>query len=235
MPLVWHLWCEQTRHEQGFEFKIQRLKQLGESKDMQRGEWHVPHACQVSHLLTGTVLLTSTLSAFELPYMQHISMGTALFTQPALSVSELEKKTDGRKMKWLLISKWFINRRHLLHIRQEEMKAESHIPSDWLVMELELSQNQALLKVAFFHQGPSTLPCIPALPHPNFLPWYWREWVGGFWIWKEKLEILLRWIQTGLSSVFEVMMGAVSYNRWPKLPQDTQLNVGRWWSWEFIY
>lgn len=116
----------------------------------------------MSHLLTGTVLLTSTLSAFELPYMQHISMGTALFTQPALSVSELEKKTDGRKMKWLLISKWFINRRHLLHIRQEEMKAESHIPSDWLVMELELSQNQALLKVAFFPPG----AIHPAL-HPS--------------------------------------------------------------------
>lgn len=66
-------------------------------------------------------------------------------------------------------------------------------------------------------EGWSTLPCIPALPHPNFLPWYWREWVGGFWIWKEKLELLLQWIQTGLSSVFEVAMRAVSCTRWPKL------------------
>lgn len=138
MPLVWHLWCEQTRHVQGFERKIQRLKQLGESKDMQRGQWHVPHPCQVSLFSRGTVLLTSYLSAFELLHMQYISMRTALFTQPALSVSELEK-TDGRKMKWLLISKWLINRRHLLYISQGKMKAESQILSDWLVMELALN------------------------------------------------------------------------------------------------
>lgn len=37
------------------------------------------------------------------------------------------------------------------------------------------------------------------------------------WIWKEKLELLLQWIQTGLSSAFEVVMGAVSCTRWPKL------------------
>lgn len=103
---------------------------------MQRGEQHVPHPCQVSHFVRGTVLLTSYLSAFELLYVQYIFMGTDLFTQPALPVFEREKKTDGRKMKWLLISEWFIKRRHLLHIRQGEMKAESHIPSDWLVMEL---------------------------------------------------------------------------------------------------
>ena len=61
-----------------------------------------PH--QVSHLVRGTVLLTSYLAAFELLYVQYISMGTGLFTQPALSVPELEKKTDGKEMKWLLIS-----------------------------------------------------------------------------------------------------------------------------------
>lgn len=31
-------------------------------------------------------------------------MGTGLFMQSALSVPELEKKTDGEEMKWLLIS-----------------------------------------------------------------------------------------------------------------------------------
>lgn len=97
----------------------------------------------MSRLVRGTVLLPSYLSAFELLYVQYISIGTDLFTEPAFSVSELEKKTDGRKMKWLLISKWFINRRHLLHIRQGEMKAESHIPSDWLVMELALNSKSS--------------------------------------------------------------------------------------------
>lgn len=207
MPLFWHLWCGQIRYEQGFEFKIQRLKQLGESKDMQRGEWHVPYPCQASHLLRGTVLLTPYLSAFELLYVQNISTGTALFTQPALSVPELEKKTDGRKMKWLLISKWFINRRHLLHIRQEEMKAESHIPSDWLVMELALTQNQALFKAAFFPPGAIHPALHPSSASSKFLT---LVSVGGFWIWKEKLELLLQLIQTGLSSLFEIMMGAVS-------------------------
>lgn len=59
-------------------------------------------------------------------------------------------------------------------------------------------------------EGWPTLPCLPALPHPNLLPCYRREW-------KEKRELLLQWIQTGFSSVFEVVMGAVSCTRWPKL------------------
>jgi len=44
-------------------------------------------------------LLTSYLAVFELLYVQYISVGTGLFTQLALPVPELEKKTDGEEMK----------------------------------------------------------------------------------------------------------------------------------------
>lgn len=71
---------------------------------MQSGKWSVPYPYQVSYLVRDTLLLTSYLSVFELLYMQHISMGTGLFTQPALSVPEVEKITGGREMKWLLIN-----------------------------------------------------------------------------------------------------------------------------------
>lgn len=100
-----------------------------------KGKWPVLHPCQVSIFSRGTVLLTSYLSASELLHMQYIAMRTALFTQPAFSVSELEK-TDGRKMKWFLISKWLINRRHLLHISQGQ--AESQILSDGVGVKPEI-------------------------------------------------------------------------------------------------